>query len=55
MTDNPPVEHIDWHLDVDADAPAEVLEELKRASDDHRPGAYCIRNPIELRTHLHAT
>ena len=50
VTDNPPVEHIDWHLEVDADAPAEVLEELKRASDEHCPGAYCIRNPIELHT-----
>jgi uncharacterized OsmC-like protein len=55
VSDRPPVEQIDWHLDVDADAPAEVLEELKRAADEHCPGVYCIRNPIDLRTHLHAS
>ena len=55
VTDHPPVDHIEWHLDIDADAPAPVLEELKRASDEHCPGAYCIRNPIDLRTHLHVT
>jgi uncharacterized OsmC-like protein len=54
VSDRPPVEHIDWHLDVDADASAEVLEEVKRAADDRCPGVYCIRNPIALRTHLHA-
>ena len=55
VSDNPPVEHIDWHLDVDADAPPEVLEELKQAADAHCPGVYCIREPIDLRTHLHAS
>ena len=30
------------------------LAELKRAADEHCPGAYCIRNPIDLRTHVHA-
>jgi uncharacterized OsmC-like protein len=54
VTDNPPVEHMDWHLDVDADAPADLLTELKDAADAHCPGAFCIRNPIDLRTHLHA-
>lgn len=50
VTDNPPVQHIDWRLDVDSDASAETIEELKRLSDEHCPGAYCIRNPIDLRT-----
>ncbi|MHB8672027.1 MAG: OsmC family protein [Acidimicrobiales bacterium] len=50
VSEQPPVDHIDWHLDVDADAPSDVLDELKHAADDHCPGAYCIRNPIELRT-----
>ncbi len=49
-----PVNHIDWHLDVDADAPSDVLDELKHAADDHCRGAYCIRNPIELRTTVNA-
>lgn len=52
VTENPPVDRIDWYLEVDADAPAEKLEELKRLSDEHCPGAWCIRNPIDLHTHL---
>ena len=52
VTTNPPVERIDWHLEVDADAPAERLEELKRLADERCPGVYCLRNPIDLRTSL---
>lgn len=52
VTDNPPVERIDWRLDIDADAPSERLQEIKRIADDHCPGVYCVRNPIELRTEL---
>ncbi len=54
VSEQPPVTHIDWQLDVDADAPSDVLDELKHAADDHCPGAYCIRNPIELRTTVNA-
>jgi uncharacterized OsmC-like protein len=54
VTDDPPVDHIDWQLDVDADAPTEVLDELKLAADERCPGAYCIRNPIELRTSVNS-
>ena len=50
--DRPPVERIDWQLEVDADATAEQLAEIKQLADDHCPGAYCIRNPIDLHTHL---
>ena len=52
VTDNAPVQRIDWHLEVDADAPPEQLEELKRIADEHCPGVYCLRNPIELTTQL---
>ena len=52
VTDNPPVQHIDWYLEVDADAPPEQLDELKRIADERCPGVYCLRNPIELATHL---
>ena len=52
VTDNAPVKHIDWTLDVDADAPREKLEELKQLADDHCPGVWCVRNPVNLRTHL---
>lgn len=50
VTDNPPVQRIDWQLEVDAEAPADTLDELKRLADERCPGAYCIRNPIELHT-----
>lgn len=52
VTDNAPVERIDWYLEVDADAPREKLEELKRIADEHCPGVYCLRNPVQLTTHL---
>ncbi len=52
VTDNAPVQHIDWHLTVDADASDDKLEEIKRIADEHCPGVYCLRNPIELETHL---
>ncbi len=52
VSDRPPVERIDWRLDVDADATPDQLEAIKRLADDHCPGAYCIRNPIDLHTHL---
>ena len=50
--DAPPVERSDWHLEVDADAAPEALAEIKRRADENCPGAYCIRNPIELETHV---
>jgi uncharacterized OsmC-like protein len=52
VSDRPPVKRIDWHLEVDADAPAAILRELRQFADDHCPGAFCIRNPIELHTHV---
>ena len=52
VTDNPPVERIDWHLEVDSDAPREQLEELKRLADDHCPGVWCVANPVNLNTYL---
>lgn len=51
-SENPPVESIDWALTVDSDASPEQLEELKRLADEHCPGVYCVRNPIELTTRL---
>ncbi len=54
VSDNPPVERIDWHLEVEADSPREKLDELKRLADEQCPGVYCVRQPIELATHLEA-
>lgn len=48
VTDNAPVERIDWTLSVDADATTEQLEEIKRSADEHCPDVFCLRNPIEL-------
>jgi uncharacterized OsmC-like protein len=52
VTDNATVGRIDWHLEVDADAPREKLEELKRIAAEHCPGVYCVRHPVKLTTHL---
>lgn len=54
VTENPPVDNINWTLAVESDATEEQLAELKRLSDDHCPGAYCIKNPIDLRTNVAA-
>lgn len=54
LSDNPPVRSIDWTLDVDADADATTLDAIKAATDEHCPGVYCLRNPIELHTQLGA-
>lgn len=50
--ENPPVDRIDWYLEVDADATPEALEAIKEISDYRCPGAWCIRNPVDLHTHL---
>ena len=52
LSDRPPVEQIDWRLEVDADANPDKLAELKHLADDHCPGVFCLRNPITLRTKL---
>ena len=51
---NPPVERIDWHLEVDSDATPATLEAIKETADYRCPGAWCIRNPVDLHTHLAA-
>lgn len=39
---------IDWELEVAADAPNDQLEEVKRLADEHCPGVWCVRNPVDL-------
>ena len=53
-SENPPVERIDWYLDVDSDAAPETLDAIKQTADHRCPGAWCIRNPVDLHTHLAA-
>lgn len=55
ITDNPPVQGIEWTLDVDSDASAAELEGLKRSADEHCPGVWCIENPVSLSTHVSAS
>lgn len=52
VSERPPVEQIAWELDVDADASAELLEDLRSRADDRCPGVYCMRNSIPLVTRL---
>lgn len=52
VSERPPVDQIAWELDVDADASAEQLEDLRSRADDRCPGAYCMRNVIPLVTRL---
>ena len=42
VSERPPVEGIDWHLEVESAAPEDVLAEIKIDSDERCPGAYCI-------------
>jgi uncharacterized OsmC-like protein len=52
VSERPPVEGIDWTLEVEADAEDGVLERLKALADERCPGAYCVRNPIPLDTRV---
>lgn len=54
LSNRPPVEQIDWQLEIDADADPEKLDELKRLADERCPGVFCLRNPIELHTSVRA-
>lgn len=51
-SERPPVEEITWELDVDADAPAAQLDDLRSRADERCPGVYCMRNAIPLVTRL---
>ena len=50
-SDRAPVEGIDWTLEVESDAAAEALEELRQIADE-RCLAYCVRNAIPLATRV---
>jgi len=52
LSDAPPVERLDWSLDVEADATPEQLARVKELADARCPGVYCLRNPIDLVTSL---
>ncbi len=50
LGDRPPVEHVEWHLEIEADAPEATIDDLKDRADARCPGVYCLRNPIDLAT-----
>ena len=50
LGERPPVEHVEWRLEVEADAPQEEIDQLKERADVRCPGVYCLRNPIDLAT-----
>lgn len=48
--ERPPVEHLEWSLHVESDAPSKTIDALKELADARCPGAYCLRNAIDLTT-----
>ena len=52
VSDRAPVQGIDWTLEVESNATAEALEELRLVADERCPGAYCVRNAIPLATRV---
>jgi hypothetical protein len=52
VSDRPPIESAAITLEVESDAPAAKLEELRRAAEERCPGVYCITQPIPLTTRL---
>lgn len=52
LSDDPPVEKMEWHLEADAAASDEQLQEIKRLADQHCPGVWCVTNPVNLVTRV---
>jgi uncharacterized OsmC-like protein len=52
VSDRPPIQGVTMTLDVEADAPRETLERLRRLAEERCPGVYCITQAIPLRTAL---
>ena len=54
LADVPPVERLRWTLEVDSDAPAGAVDEIRALADARCPGHYCLTNPIPLETTVEA-
>jgi uncharacterized OsmC-like protein len=50
LTELPPVEQLNWTLEVDSDATDAEIEQLRQIADDRCPGAWCLRNPLTVNT-----
>ena len=46
----PPLEEINWTLEVDCDADDAAVEGLRQIADARCPGAWCLRNPLQVNT-----
>jgi uncharacterized OsmC-like protein len=48
--DQPPLEEINWTLEVDCDADDATVEGLRQIADARCPGAWCLRNALQVNT-----
>lgn len=52
VSENPPVEAIQYELMVDSDATIEELLEVKKLADERCPGVYCLTHALKLDVQL---
>jgi len=52
LSDDPVVEKVKLTLQIESDAPPNVLEELETLAKSNCPGVYCLTNPIPLESTL---
>ena len=50
LSEQPPLEEINWTLEVDSDADDAAIEKLRQIADARCPGAWCLRNPLTINT-----
>lgn len=48
--EQPPLEEINWTLEVECDADDATLESLRGIADARCPGAWCLRNALQVNT-----
>ena len=52
VSENPPVETIEYELTVDSDATTEELLKVKKLADERCPGVYCLTHALKLEVQL---
>jgi uncharacterized OsmC-like protein len=48
VSENPPVEAIEFEVMVDSDATFEELLKVKKLADERCPGVYCLTHALKL-------
>ncbi|HEX9906958.1 MAG TPA: OsmC family protein [Thermoplasmata archaeon] len=48
VSENPPVEAIEYEVIVDSDATTEELQRIKELADERCPGVYCLTHALKL-------